>query len=429
VELAYDYQPAASLRTDDFVRLVEKRKIADPTAADVRVMTIHQAKGLEFDIVVLPELDGSLTGQTPPLVVGRPGPTQPIDVVCRYANEHVRRFLPPRLQTLFEEDVRRTVSESLCVLYVAMTRAVHALHMILPPPRPNERSMPKTFAGLLRATLAPGDATASLLYEHGDAKWHAHCRERPLWRSGEPSVDTSDPGPPKITLAPAHPDRDRGLGRTSPSALEGGQRIPAARLLESKALAFEHGDLVHACLAELKWLDEGWPPKAQLAAAARRKAPRIAADAKLLDSKLKALRGQVDTAAIAAVLRRAYYDSPRNLGFADPALASWKPGEITLEVHTERPFAIRDGDEILTGSIDRLVLIRRGGKLLAADVLDFKTDAIPPDNPRLLQERIAFYSPQLEAYRKAVARTFHLEPRRITSRLLFLSAAIVCPVT
>ena len=58
VELAYEYQPASTLRTDDFVRLVEQRQVADPSSADVRVMTIHQAKGLEFDIVVLPELDG-----------------------------------------------------------------------------------------------------------------------------------------------------------------------------------------------------------------------------------------------------------------------------------------------------------------------------------------------------------------------------------
>ena len=55
----------------------------------VRLMTIHQAKGLQFDVVVLPELDAQLTGQTPQVVVGRPKPAAPADRVCRYV---ARRF-------------------------------------------------------------------------------------------------------------------------------------------------------------------------------------------------------------------------------------------------------------------------------------------------------------------------------------------------
>ena len=420
VELAYDYQPAGSLRTDDFVRMVEQRRVADPTSACVRVMTIHQAKGLEFDVVVLPELAGMISGQPPPLVVGRPGPTQPIDVVCRYANESLRKFLPPRLQELFEGETRRSVAESLCVLYVAMTRAVHSLHMILPPPKSNERTMPKTYAGLLRAALAPAGARAGLVYEHGDPHWFRKLKRKP-------PPDTAAALPTQIALAPARPDRERGLGRTSPSALEGGQKASVARLLEPKHDAFEHGDLVHACLAELAWLDDGWPAPAKLSAAARRKAPAIAADSKLLGGRLKLLREQVEAGPIADVLRRAFYGDSRNLGFADPSAASWKSGQVELEVLTERPLAIRDGDEILTGSIDRLVLVRRGGAVVAADVLDYKTDAIEPGDERLA-ERVAFYRPQIEAYRRAVAKTYRLEPRRITSRLVFMAAGIVVPM-
>ena len=42
-------------------------------------MTVHQAKGLEFDIVVLPELDVPLIGQPPPFVVHRQTPTSRAD--------------------------------------------------------------------------------------------------------------------------------------------------------------------------------------------------------------------------------------------------------------------------------------------------------------------------------------------------------------
>ena len=64
VELAYGFQPLATLRTADFQRYVELKGVADPTTAEVRVMTVHQAKGLQFDIVVLPDLDRAIPRPT-----------------------------------------------------------------------------------------------------------------------------------------------------------------------------------------------------------------------------------------------------------------------------------------------------------------------------------------------------------------------------
>ena len=85
LELAHQYDSRATLRADDFVTFVESKRISDPSSANVRVMTVHQAKGLEFDIVVLPELDksGSFPGQPDPFMVGRPAPNQPADRVCK----------------------------------------------------------------------------------------------------------------------------------------------------------------------------------------------------------------------------------------------------------------------------------------------------------------------------------------------------------
>ena len=108
------------------------------------------------------------------------GSTEPINVVCRYAGEEVRRFLPPRLVALFDDDRRRTVAESLCVLYVAMTRAAHCLHMIVAPPKANEKSLPKTYAGLLRGTLGSGLASAAgVVYQQGDARWFERLESLP----------------------------------------------------------------------------------------------------------------------------------------------------------------------------------------------------------------------------------------------------------
>ena len=57
-ELAYRWDERATSRPSDFVRVAEAARLEDPASAFIRVMTIHKAKGLEFDAVVLPDLNG-----------------------------------------------------------------------------------------------------------------------------------------------------------------------------------------------------------------------------------------------------------------------------------------------------------------------------------------------------------------------------------
>ncbi|MEM6690133.1 MAG: UvrD-helicase domain-containing protein, partial [Planctomycetota bacterium] len=56
VRLAIQWDANASDRLRDFVDYVRKCRVQRPQAAPIRVMTVHQSKGLEFDTVVLPEL-------------------------------------------------------------------------------------------------------------------------------------------------------------------------------------------------------------------------------------------------------------------------------------------------------------------------------------------------------------------------------------
>ncbi|HMC12122.1 MAG TPA: UvrD-helicase domain-containing protein, partial [Pirellulaceae bacterium] len=116
VEMAYDYQPQSTLRADAFIRLVQEQRKSDPSSAKVRVMTIHQAKGLEFDAVFLPELDSRLLGQNPAFVAGRESPLARANRVIRYAGDDVQRLLSPDWQKLFHEDRDRRLRESICNL-------------------------------------------------------------------------------------------------------------------------------------------------------------------------------------------------------------------------------------------------------------------------------------------------------------------------
>ena len=136
-------------------------------------MTIHQAKGLQFDVVVLPELDERMSGQPPEIVAGSPAPAAQIDRVCPLCGQELRGILPDEFQRMFAAREERVVEESLCLLYVAVTRAVHGLHMVIAPPKEKEKAIPGTFAGVLRARLAGNAAVESNqpLYEHGDPRW------------------------------------------------------------------------------------------------------------------------------------------------------------------------------------------------------------------------------------------------------------------
>jgi ATP-dependent exoDNAse (exonuclease V) beta subunit len=419
IELAYAYEPLATLRTDHFVQLVQQKRVEDPAAADVRVMTIHQAKGLQFDIVVLPELDVNLKSQPRQVVVGRPSPTEPIEIVCRYASEPVQRLLPEKLQKLFDDWPVQVVNESLCLLYVAMTRAVHALHMIVCP-RPKEKTHPKTFAGVLRGALAPGKPAqaGAVLFEHGHADWDKRSET-----GSKPAmpVETGTASAMVVKLKRSS-KRSRGLERQTPSSLEGGPKIPLAQELRLEATAaMSRGAVMHAWLERIEWLDQNGPSDAELERAAR----PIQAIGLDLREEIKNFRRAIRQPDLQAVFSKSAYRNPQSLGFGKEACRALGEG-FELQVERERAFALRSGESLLVGSMDRLVLFYRGSQLVAAEIVDFKTDQITSDQQAA--ERIAFYRPQLEAYRAACAKMLQLPAKRILCRVAFTEPGLVCVV-
>ncbi len=438
VELAYRYEDDATLRTRDFVHFVESQKVEDPTSAQVRVMTIHQSKGLEFDIVVLPQLDVQLNGQPPAVVVGRPEPTEPVDFVCRYAGKELRALLPREIQRVFERQADQGIRESLCVLYVALSRAVYALHMIVGPPAPSEKKAPATFAGLLRSTLGEGRQAKSgdTLYEIGDADWHERIGgKRPSETSSERNAAESpadsqptntaagNPSVPafKVPLAPSHERRKRGLDRQSPSGLEGGEMLDLAYLLRlDSSGALERGTVFHAWFEQIEWLDDGLPDDSALQDVAL----KLGASLGLAARWLKEFREMLARPATRDCLSRAEYARHAPWAANGAPGAAWKPSELSYQVSRERRFAVRDGDAILTGSLDRLVLIRHGGRLAAAEVLDFKTDALSPHDLQQREAVVSRYRPQLAAYRRAVSQLTGMPAEQVFARLLFVEPGL-----
>lgn len=160
-------------RLREFVEMVRAKRIEKPRPAQVRVMTVHQAKGLEFDAVVLPQLDSSLVRQSRRLIARRPDPASPPDAMLRYISSQLWHYLPGPWQQTLGDHSASLMTEALCLLYVAITRARQALHIVVPPAEKPDFST-KTAASLLYHSLGcQADPTAGgqLWYEMGERRW------------------------------------------------------------------------------------------------------------------------------------------------------------------------------------------------------------------------------------------------------------------
>jgi ATP-dependent exoDNAse (exonuclease V) beta subunit len=150
--------------------------------------------------------------------------------------------------------------------------------------------------------------------------------------------------------------------------------------------------------------------------------PAIAAQHATL---LADFRGMCGRPAVAAVLAEPPAALPEK--FVARGIAA---GPAEPRLLREHAFVLRDEQGIMQGVIDRLVIWSRDGKPIAAEVIDFKFDGVGSgaEQARLIEEKTAFYTPQLADYRRAVAQLFGLAPRCITADLVFMRPGTVVPV-
>jgi ATP-dependent helicase/nuclease subunit A len=399
MELAFRFEPDATLRPSDFVHFVRHERVEDPVAANVRVMTVHQSKGLEFDIVVLPELDAPLVqNRYSEVLAYRPS----AGVSVRRAFPFVRKALRPlfpdlhELEQATEQAFRNELRDGLSTMYVALTRARHALHVIAKPDQGNSR----TGARVLLRALAPGRtefAEGDIILERGCADWH-----RSAGNECTPAAQTPAPAATRIELRTSTA-RTRSLPRRTPSQLEGDGRVDLGMILRLSSAA-ARGTLVHRWFEHIGWLEDGVPPDDELRSLALTLDASLSAER--LDELTTEFRAWLAAPAIAQLLRRSRW----------PAASS---------VEREVPFLTREGDMLIEGFIDRLVLTRTNGLVSAAAVIDFKTDAVASTQD--VARRTSHYQPQIDAYRRAVAAMYGLAPTDVQGWLVFLEARTAVP--
>ncbi|MCU0776510.1 MAG: UvrD-helicase domain-containing protein [Akkermansiaceae bacterium] len=205
----------------------------NPGVAAVQVMTIHKAKGLGFDMVVLPEIPD------------RPLPeAQHFDIaggdgwLSETPAKWVRDLIP-ELRAAEERWAADQRYEGFCMLYVALTRAKRGLYALLdtPPqkPDPDKPSLANWLARSLDSDGAQGVSASS-----GAAGWSDNI---PFLEPEKPPLAETAPGP-------AIPRR----ARMSPSAAKSERHAPA-----HSPTGMRFGSEVHALLERVTWTDGLFP--------------------------------------------------------------------------------------------------------------------------------------------------------------------------
>jgi ATP-dependent exoDNAse (exonuclease V) beta subunit len=417
VELAWEYESRATLNPADFVTYVEETKVESPSSADVRVMTVHQSKGLQFDLVVLPELDGNIVSGRDKYIVERVEPTAPVSRVTRYFSKDLLPLMPDELQTMHAQHRARTINEALCLLYVAMTRAVHALHVIVDSKQKPESLRASTIMvnSLSEEALEP----ATTLREIGQADWYEHHQAKFDERRPEQVTHETQTTKP-IQLADAGKRRRRNLELVKPSAHETGV-VSMSQLLEpTKSLERARGSLIHAWLELIRWLDEGLPEDRELL----KIAGQFARPGLEINSELNWFKKTLEAPSMLQELESNQYRSQVSSELFPDLASELIDGSIELKVQQERRIVYRTDTEMINGIVDRVVLYQQDGKVIAADVIDYKTDSATTTED--IERLKTIYRPQLEKYGRAMQTLYKLDEDRVVIRLGLISAREFC---
>lgn len=387
---ARTFDESGSRDIDEFLAFLETYRTREAVAGEVvQVMTVHKSKGLTFDAVILPELDGNSLDTARREIGAKKDETREVEWVLEMPRKEFVEA-DPVLAGYAAERAAEAAYENLCKFYVAMTRASRANYLIAMPRGSSATS--RNFVKLLEDNLAGdpveihfGEVPAQVLYQSATPRTNRRWYEA----FHPPEAEVVEPAPAATGIDPALA-RLRPRRRTPSGSEE--ITVSAAQLFSRQGgVAREFGTLVHALFEEIEWSD-GFDLDAAIPAwEARWPGSGALADA------IEQVRGVLAEPGSRAALSR--------------------PGALA-EVWRERNFEILLGDEWLSGTFDRVVIERDlSGAAIAATILDFKTDRVGKNEE--IAASLAKYRPQLETYREVLRRMVGLPATAVRCQLLF----------
>ncbi|QQR69055.1 MAG: double-strand break repair helicase AddA [Alphaproteobacteria bacterium] len=334
---------------------------------EVRIMTVHGAKGLQAPIVILPDMHAS-SRKNARLLQGQDSHGRPLILIRRASDQ-----MPKATQVFMDAAAKRDEQEYRRLLYVALTRAEECLVLAgWEQKRGGGASYETSWYDLCKKALAP----IALSQEHPEGIVHIleteqtapSLRGGPIRAQAMRQMDMAipdwlrRPAPPEETpprpLTPSRPDEDE------PALLSPLDHGQASHSL------LQRGQVVHRLL---QWLPD--MPAQKRAQACHDYLDAVVAD---WDSSWR----HATAREVMAVL-----DSPEWAALFGPNSRAEVP--VT---------GLLPGGRVLSGQIDRLCVTDQ-------DVLivDYKSQRRPPESP---QDTPPAYLNQMRAYAQAMAAIY-----------------------
>ena len=234
-----DHQGGVSIKeAADWLERLEMSQ--SPGIAAVQVMTIHKAKGLGFDVVILPEIPDDAVPQAQYFDIAE-GPGWLTETPAKWA-----RAIIPELRDAEERWAALQRYEAFCVLYVALTRAKRGLHVLLDTPSKSASSDRPSLSNWLARSLEDCGGSP-ILFQSGSGDWAETLP--PSQASPLPAIHAPGPAIPRRTRAtPSAAKSKQATARHSPSGMR-------------------FGTEVHALFEQVGWIDESAPALPQTDAA------------------------------------------------------------------------------------------------------------------------------------------------------------------
>jgi ATP-dependent helicase/nuclease subunit A len=357
----------------------------EPAPPDApQLMTIHRAKGLEFDVVILPGLGRTTRHNEPPLLqweaVAAPGREAGLLLAPVRGAAEERAPLAALLQARETERQRHELER---LLYVAATRAIRELHLLVQVKpakrdpgtlaRPDNRSALAALWPALEGAVVAAAAPLLAAAAAGEAV------PGPTARVPSP---TTAARPPRWQLDAARLPPPPGLAAAAPPTTGTAPEAPIAEVAFEWAseLIRVVGVVVHAELQALAALPALGTGTVDIDAACHARVERALAAAGLpADTHLQARARVLE--ALQATLQ-----DPRG---------RWLLGEGTHAAESELALTGIDGDDLVNVILDRTFVDAAGTRW----IIDWKTSAHEgTDRDAFLDNEQRRYMRQLERY-------------------------------
>jgi ATP-dependent helicase/nuclease subunit A len=363
---------------------VDVQRDAAAPANEVRVMTVHGAKGLQAPVVILADAtaDPAKLGRTP-LTLDFPVDGALAPLLRPKKDERMTPFAE-----LIEREERRDLQEHWRLLYVALTRAADRLIVsgVAPKPRKDgSDARPENCwhravqMGLMALGAAPVESDGRVTLTHGS--------NRQMKARARKSVALAKIEVPEWAVAPAPPEA-RPPRPLAPSAMAEDREAAPPPSPQMKAAA-ERGTLIHALLERLPPLA---PDKRREAALRWLEQSAGIADAQAREEIAETVCGILSEARFAAL---------------------FGPGSLA-----EAPIAatLPDG-RVIAGTVDRILIEPK-----RIVVVDYKTGRAPDRSDDIPEA----HRLQMDAYAQALRMIF--PEREVEAALLYTANARFFPV-